>query len=361
MTIKPKLTPTLKARPGSTEAVFSQTLAGAEALWRETQIGTLIEKTMQIFHHDFAVPSIAVLRLEEHGEMGMSEIPGSGKGAYFTASVLKRIANVLRPIMHTAESSEGIQTLQFEGQPIHFARLGILKEEPYLLLWQHPLETTESTDVAIDFLVRQLQTTYSWFSRIAESQALLHMDDLTGLFNHRYLDIALERETKRALRYGSNLSLLFIDLDHFKPINDTFGHLVGSQVLKEVAAIIKACVRDVDLVFRFGGDEFVVILIEADAAAGLRTAVRIQEKIQNSKFVVGKDAIAQVTSSIGVAAFPEHTDEKERLIALADECMYESKRRGKNQCVLASRELSLSMNNPLTTPSEKDPVKWPTR
>lgn len=336
MPIKPKPTPTLKARPGSTEDVFARTLEGAEALWRETQIENLIGKTVQLFHHNFEISSAAVLKLHNGDEnKSLSELPLNATGPFFTTDVLSRISSILRPIILSAEAADGIQTLQFEDKVIHFARLGDQQQEPYLLLWLDLQKPNESAEIAVDFLVRQLQNTYSWFSRIAETQTLLHLDDLTGLYNHRYLDIALDREIKRAARYNSSFSLLFIDLDHFKPVNDTYGHLAGSQVLREVAAIIRATVRDVDLVFRFGGDEFVVLLIEADSQTGLKTAIRIQERIQASKFVVGKDAIAQVTSSIGVATFPEHADEKERLIAVADECMYESKRRGKNQCVLA--------------------------
>lgn len=355
MPIKPKPTPTLKARPGSTEEVFARTLEGAESLWRETQIESLIDKTMQLFHSNFSIPAVAVLKLFEGGEQPLAEVPGVGIGTYFTHEVQNRIAHILKPVMLSAEAADGIQTLNFEEQVIHFARLGISPQEPYLLLWLESSKLSESAEIAVDFLVRQLQNTYSWFSRIAETQTLLHLDDLTGLYNHRYLEIALDRETKRSARYGSSLCLLFIDLDHFKPVNDTYGHLAGSQVLREVAAIIRATVRDVDLVFRFGGDEFVVLLIEADAEAGLRTATRIQERIQASKFVVAKDAIARVTSSIGVAAFPEHADEKERLIALADECMYESKRRGKNQCVLASADQKVASSQAdRNTSLEKD-------
>ncbi|MES2745211.1 MAG: GGDEF domain-containing protein, partial [Bdellovibrionota bacterium] len=356
MPIKPKPTPTLKARPGTTEEVFARTLAGAEALWRETQIESLIEKTMQLFHSNFAIPSVAVLKLSGGDEKPLSEVPGSGIGQYFTSEKLAEICAILRPVMLSPETADGIQSLKVEDKTVHFARLGDQQQEPYLLLWLDAKKAHESAEVAVDFLVRQLQNTYSWFSRIAETQTLLHLDDLTGLYNHRYLDIALDRETKRSARYNSSFCLLFIDLDHFKPVNDTYGHLAGSQVLREVAAIIRATVRDVDLVFRFGGDEFVVLLIEAESATGLKTAVRIQERIQASKFVVAKDAIARVTSSIGVAAFPEHADEKERLIAVADECMYESKRRGKNQCVLATTE-NKSASGP--NPSEqKDPKTW---
>ncbi|MBC7660927.1 MAG: GGDEF domain-containing protein [Chitinophagaceae bacterium] len=359
MQIKPKPTPTLKARPGSTEEVFAKTLAGAEALWRETQIESLIEKTMTLLKHNFAITALAMLKLPNlrlSAECCAVVIEGSDTQLFFDEKRQKFILERLLPTLGSPEYVEGIHSLQVETHTINFALLGDRTEDAYLLLWIDGEHPTESTDVAIDFLVRQLQTTYRWFSRMSETQTLLHLDDLTGLYNHRYLDLTLDRETKRSLRYGSSFSLLFIDLDNFKPVNDTYGHLAGSQVLREVAAIIRATVRDVDLVFRFGGDEFVVILIEADSAAGLRTATRIQERIEQSKFVVAKDALAQVTSSIGVAAFPEHTDEKERLIAIADEGMYESKRRGKNQCVLA--KVPESYKNPL---ENKDLKAWPHR
>jgi diguanylate cyclase (GGDEF)-like protein len=364
MPIKPKPTPTLKARPGTAEEIFAQTLEGAKALWGETQIESLIERTMQIFHTNFAIPSLAVLRLAHGAESPLTEAPVREIGRYFSSEKLTEIGATLGPLLLAPEMADGIQSLKVGDKDVHVARLGDQQQEPYLLLWLDPERTHETTALAIDFFIRQLQNTYSWFSRIAESQTLLHLDDLTGLYNHRYLDTALDRETKRSARYGSSFCLLFIDLDHFKPVNDNFGHLAGSQVLREVAAIIRATVRDVDLVFRFGGDEFVVLLIEAESATGLRTAIRIQERIQASKFVVAKDAIARVTSSIGVAAFPEHADEKDRLIAVADECMYESKRRGKNQCVLATNEHRSAPGSKLNedqNQKKKDPKAWSNR
>ncbi|RYZ58166.1 MAG: GGDEF domain-containing protein [Proteobacteria bacterium] len=357
MHIKPKPTPTLKARPGTTEEIFAKTLAGAEALWRETHVESLIERTLQLFSKNFSISSMALLRQNRDRKKITIPISGFDTPSYFDDSRQKIIMGRLNQFQANASDyAEGINSLQIEGRNINFAMLGDNDQDTYVLLWLDSDRPNESTDVAIDFLVRQLQNTYRWFSRMTETQSLLHLDDLTGLYNHRYMDVALDRETKRSLRYGSNFCLLFIDLDNFKPVNDNFGHLAGSQVLREVAAIIRATVRDVDLVFRFGGDEFVVILIEADSATGLRTANRIQERIEQSKFVVAKDAFAQVTSSIGVAAFPEHADEKERLIAIADECMYESKRRGKNQCVLAQVNANYSRAT-----AEKDQKVWPNR
>jgi two-component system cell cycle response regulator len=111
----------------------------------------------------------------------------------------------------------------------------------------------------------------------------------------------------------------------------------------------------VDLVFRYGGDEFVILLIESDARSGLKTAQRIRERIQYTGFSVGGGATAHVTASIGVAAFPEHAQEKDRLLVLADECMYESKRHGKNQVVLVGNPL---MGVPPRDMKEKD--SWET-
>ncbi len=357
MPIKPKPTLTLKARPGSTEEVFAKTLAGAETLWRETHIESLIERTMELFHKNFSIYSMTLLRLSRDQKDNPKVLPGPDQHGFFNTERQKALIKRLAPIQTNARDySEGINSIQMESRNINFALIGDTDQDTYILLWLDSETPTDSTDVAVDFLVRQMQNTYRWFSRMTETQTLLHLDDLTGLYNHRYMDVALDRETKRSLRYGSNFCLLFIDLDNFKPVNDNYGHLAGSQVLREIAAIIRATVRDVDLVFRFGGDEFVVILIEADSATGLRTANRIQERIEASKFVVGADAIAKVTSSIGVAAFPEHADNKERLIAIADECMYEGKRRGKNQSVLARA------NSAYSPPvSQKEGKTWPNR
>jgi diguanylate cyclase (GGDEF)-like protein len=172
--------------------------------------------------------------------------------------------------------------------------------------------------------------------RIAEAERLSQTDDLTKLHNARYLRQFLLSEVKRARRYGSSVSALFLDLDDFKKVNDAHGHLVGSHVLMEMAAIILSAVRDTDVVARYGGDEFVVVLPETGLDHAEYVADRIREKIHRHAFTGGRRLDLHLTASFGVAAFPQHAQSPQQLVARADSAMYEAKAGGKNRVSLSA-------------------------
>lgn len=168
----------------------------------------------------------------------------------------------------------------------------------------------------------------------AERQTLI--DDLTRLYNVRYLYRTLEIEIRRARRYGSSVSVVFMDLDGFKLVNDAYGHRAGSVTLTEVAEVITSSVRDSDFVARFGGDEFVLMLPETGSKSALQMAERVRTNINSHRFSGGVGASIHLTASFGVASFPEHAAEVEKLIELADAAMYEAKERNKNNVRLAA-------------------------
>ncbi|HEX8283661.1 MAG TPA: GGDEF domain-containing protein [Pyrinomonadaceae bacterium] len=174
-------------------------------------------------------------------------------------------------------------------------------------------------------------------ARVAEAERLSQTDDLTKLHNARYLRQYLVGELKRARRYGSQVSAFFLDLDDFKQVNDSHGHLVGSHVLMEMAGVILASVRDTDVVSRYGGDEFVVVLPETDLDMGLRVAERVRERIAAHAFNGGRGLRLRLTASFGVASFPEHAQSPQQLVARADAAMYEAKASRKN-CVRHAAE-----------------------
>lgn len=162
------------------------------------------------------------------------------------------------------------------------------------------------------------------------------IDDLTRLYNVRYLYQTLEGEIRRARRYGSAVSVVFMDLDGFKMVNDAYGHRAGSATLTEVALVISKSVRDSDFVARYGGDEFVLMLPETSSKRALNMAERVRQRISEHRFKGGVGADIYLTASFGVASFPEHATQAEKLIELADAAMYEAKQRNKNNVRLAA-------------------------
>jgi len=165
--------------------------------------------------------------------------------------------------------------------------------------------------------------------RLAESN---NRDGLTGVFNRRYLEESLDYEFTRARRYGHPLSVLLLDLDHFKRINDTHGHLAGDEVLRQAARRIASAVRNVDVVGRYGGEEFLVILPETDCDGAHVVAERIRTLIATQPVVYGETAI-DISTSIGLATLEAHMAAYTDLVERADTALYQAKRNGRNQVV----------------------------
>lgn len=182
----------------------------------------------------------------------------------------------------------------------------------------------------IHFLLEQSSLALDNAVRYARAKNLVNIDDLTGLYNYRYLDLTLNREIKRAERYSSHLSVLFIDLDFFKNVNDVHGHLVGSKVLSEVGTLMKQSVREEDTVIRYGGDEYIIVLVETDVVGAAAVAERIRRSIEEHRFLAGDGLDIRVTASLGCASYPEDASTRTGLLELADQAMYRGKASGKN-------------------------------
>jgi len=171
--------------------------------------------------------------------------------------------------------------------------------------------------------------------RVARAEALSVTDDLTQLYNSRYLSQVLRRETKRASRSGRPLSLLFIDLDGFKSVNDRHGHLFGSRALVEAAGLIRLSARETDVVARFGGDEFALILPDTGSEGAAAVGERIRDRIAAHSFLRGDGLAIHLTVSVGVATLPDVAASTEGLIQAADEAMYHVKDHGKDGIYIA--------------------------
>lgn len=165
----------------------------------------------------------------------------------------------------------------------------------------------------------------------SQTRYLSLTDALTGLYNRRHFNAELEREFMRSKRYGGNLCIAIIDIDFFKKINDTYGHLCGDYVLKEVAYLILENFRKTDMVFRYGGEEFVVIMTETSLENSLIPLERLRKTIENNNFIYKGKKIT-VTISIGVET--NQTDTTDEFLNNADKALYQAKQNGRNQTVL---------------------------
>jgi len=162
-------------------------------------------------------------------------------------------------------------------------------------------------------------------------------DDCTKLYNSRYLHAVLDAEVYRSSRYHYEFSLIFIDLDYFKKVNDKYGHLVGSKLLAQLGQLIKGHLRLIDFAFRYGGDEFVVLLPQTPKRSAINVARRLHQLIGRHTFLSEEGLNLKVTASLGVACFPDDAQTKEQIIRLADEAMYLVKKNERNSIAVAGQ------------------------
>ena len=165
--------------------------------------------------------------------------------------------------------------------------------------------------------------------KAAEKMAML--DSLTGLYNRRYLDMCLIKEARRALRHENIFSIVMLDIDNFKAINDSHGHIFGDEVLKRMAAVLTDISREEDMPCRYGGEEFVVVLPETSTEGAVRFAERLRDRMRKEEPFLSKN----ITVSGGIAAFPESATEPARLLEIADSALYKAKFSGKDRVITA--------------------------
>jgi diguanylate cyclase len=161
-------------------------------------------------------------------------------------------------------------------------------------------------------------------------------DVLTRLLNRRYLPSVLNRETHLAQQRKTRFALMLLDLDHFKAVNDTYGHDAGDSVLQQAAALVLNSVRNGDFVFRYGGEELLVMVVEVTPQSVLRLAEALRERFAETEFLIGQGRHIRVTTSIGVAIYDGHPDHQ-YLMNLADQALYQAKQQGRNRVCAANQ------------------------
>lgn len=170
-----------------------------------------------------------------------------------------------------------------------------------------------------------------------ESERRAIIDGLTGAYNRRYFETKMEEELNLAKRFRNKLSLIMLDIDHFKKINDTYGHGIGDVVLQETIEVVRGQISPVDSLCRYGGEEFTVIMPETDIESAMKTAEKIRKAIEEHAFY-GDDKLINVTISLGAAEYPTHAILKQALVERADAALYDAKHSGRNNVKQAKKD-----------------------
>lgn len=193
------------------------------------------------------------------------------------------------------------------------------------LYWDRPRRFQYEEELAVRLLAAHLGVALSNVRLVGYLETMARTDPLTGLPNRRAFQEVLQREWLRARRYARPLGLFLLDLDHFKQINDQYGHLAGDQVLRQVASALRGTIRETDFIARYGGDEFVVLLPETEASQGAQVAQRLTRAVEELHFAGVPEGI-RCSLSIGMAFYPQDADSPEKLLEVADQRLYQAKR-----------------------------------
>jgi diguanylate cyclase (GGDEF)-like protein len=265
---------------------------------------------------------------------------GIGLCAYFLGTT------IVRPLRRLSRGADQVATGNLDVDlPVHTqSEVGYLTQ-----VFNHMVGRLRSSREELDSVNAELQ------EKNRELHQLSITDELTGLYNRKHLMETMRAEVSRSKRNHHTFALLVIDIDHFKRINDTFGHQKGDEVLHLLGGVFRDTVRSCDYVARYGGEEFILILPELGAGGGLEVAERIRERVAQERINPKGD---RITVSIGMAMFAEHGDSPEELFQKADQALYAAKRGGRNRVVPATGRAEPPLLEPgpirLVTPQKRE-------
>ena len=304
----------------SVQKLFPHAPSGALYLFRSSR--DLIEAAVRWGEKDVLAPTFppdACWSLR-HGQPHWSGHPGDGIACqHLTRS--STAASICLPMVAQG-NTVGVLHLEFESA----ADLRHDSEKQVFRDSQQRLAVSAASQIALLLASLQLRETL-------REQSI--RDPLTRLFNRRFLEESLERELELASRKRQSVAVLFLDLDHFKRFNDTFGHEAGDIVLQSLADLFRTFFRVTDICCRYGGEEFAIILPESSAQDAVKRADALRSKVKSLRLKYKKQPLGQLTLSAGVAAFPEHGSTSGALLKTADKCLYESKSRGRDVVTVA--------------------------
>jgi two-component system cell cycle response regulator len=282
--------------------------------FRSTLVNLLKRKGFVVFGAGDCAEAMEIIRREALALIVSDvRLPGNEDGIQIMSNILKEKGEkVIKTLVMTGYADKDV--------PIKAIKLGVddFIYKPFdISVFLHSIET----------LIKgyRLEKSVDYYKLLSIT------DGLTNAFNHRYFHETAEKEISRAKRYQRPLSLMLIDIDDFKKFNDTYGHLAGDSALRQMVKFFLKTIRSIDLVFRYGGEEFAILCPEQTKDSTLTVAQRLIDELQKEQFQVDEDSYENISVSIGVAAYTKKTESKDQLIDKADKALYQAKELGKNR------------------------------